>query len=140
MAELDYEFSEDCEVLTWSWTGVPTDDSAPGRDNYFVSVYDNVTGEELVWVPGAEDNAWGEPYSVGVIPGHDVYLFVSNEAHAFYFETDAVVSCETEIETVTTTTVAEPAYIPTETVWDPIMTIVMTIWGIAYRIGRLLAF
>lgn len=130
MADLQHSFSEDCEVLTWSWTGVPTDDSAPGRDSYLVTVHDNVTGEELLWAPGAEDNAWGEPYSVQVTPGHDVYLFVANEAHSFSFETDRVVSC----------TIAEPAYIPTEVVDDPIMTIVMTIWGIAYQLGRLLAF
>ena len=129
MAELDYEFSKDCETLTWSWTGVPTDDSAPGRDNYFTSVTDDETGEVLGWFPGAEDNAWGIPYTVDVTPGHDVYMFVANEAWGFSYETDAVIHCHVEV--------------PVETITDPftsiLMTTIMTIWGILHWIGRFIA-
>jgi hypothetical protein len=112
MTEFHSSCSEDGTELTWYWTGVPTDDREPGLDNYFVQVVDTVTGEPIGWYPGAEDNAWGEPYTVTVTPGRDIYVQVANEAAGFSFETDVVVSCPAPIPTPTTTTTPSDPVLP----------------------------
>ena len=96
----DWECSDDGTELTYWWQGVPTDDREPGLDSYFTSVHDDVTGQELAYNPGAEDNAWGTPYSVAVTPGHRNVLFVANEAAAFHFETDAYATCHATVAQV----------------------------------------
>ncbi len=107
MAELHYECADNGDgtsQFTWHWTGVPTDDREPGLDGYFVRVVvmeDSVeypgfyASEEIGWYPGAEDNAWGEPYTLTVPNGVGLYVQVINEAAAFHFEDDEIVMCHT---------------------------------------------
>ena len=125
--------SSDGTKMTWYWTGVPTDDREPGLDRYFVRVVDTVTEEPIGWFPGAEDNAWGVPYTVDIVPGRDYYVQVINDAAAFHFETDVVVSCP-----VVTTSAVQDSYImeTPHTSWydqqsaDPILTVVMVFWAV----------
>lgn len=91
MADLQHKCDEG--ALTWWWEGVPSDDSGPGKDSYYVAVHNNETGELLYEAPGAEDNAHGEPYTVMVPMDTEIYLIVMNEAESFSFEHDAVVTC-----------------------------------------------
>lgn len=132
MAELNYKCNEDNTELTFHFHGVPVDDSAPGRDGYFLAVYNDDTGENLMWVPGAEDNLHGVDYTVDVEPGADIYLFIANEAHSFSFEQDFVVVCDSNPD------VAWEGPATTDPISAVIMTIVMTVWGIMYQVGRLL--
>ena len=119
----DWECNDDGTELTYWWTGVPTDDRAPGLDNYFTSVHDDVTGKELAYNPGAEDNAYGTPYTVAVTPGHRNVLFVANEAAGFHFETDAYATCYA----TTVAEVVEPAQTVTfPDATDPLSSAVLT--------------
>ncbi len=124
--------SADGTKMTWYWTNVPTDDRAPGLDSYFVQIVDTTTGEPIGWFPGAEDNAWGVPYTITVVPGRDYYIQVINEAQGFHFEDDVVVSCPA---VVTTTTHVHDSYImedPTtyDQVADPVLALVLMAWSL----------
>ncbi len=104
MAELTYkcDLSGDAAALTWWWDGVPSDDSGPGKDSYYIAVHNNETGELIYDAPGAEDNAHGVPYTAMVPADTEIYMLVMNEAESFSFEHDEVVSCPTPVETVET--------------------------------------
>ncbi|GAF79919.1 unnamed protein product [marine sediment metagenome] len=117
----DWECNEDGTELSYWWNGVPTDDRAPGLDGYLTTVHDDVTGRELAYNPGAEDNAYGEPYTVTVTPGHRNVLFVANEAAAFHFETDAYATC---YATVAQVEPAQTVVFPDAT--DPLGSAVLT--------------
>jgi hypothetical protein len=100
MTDLHYECSDQGDgtsLFTWHWSDVPTDDRAPGLDNYFVRVVVDVPPhhETLIEIEGAEDNAWGEPYTITVPNDTPLYVQVINDAQAFWFEYDIVVSCPT---------------------------------------------
>lgn len=117
----DWYCSEDGTQLTYWWNNVPTDDRAPGLDNYLTVVYDDVTGQELAFNPGAEDNAHGEPYTVTVTPGHRIWLGVANEAQGFSFDTDAYATCHAQVQ--------EPQVVaaPEWEMGDPISTLLMLV-------------
>ena len=96
--------------FTWDWTNVPTDDREPGLDSYFVRVVvmeDSVehpgwyASEEIGWFPGAEDNAWGVPYTLTAPNGVGLYVQVINDAEGFRFEDDAIVTCTTVVQPTT---------------------------------------
>ncbi len=130
--------SSDGTKMTWYWTGVPTDDRAPGLDGYFVQVVDTVTEEPIGWFPGAEDNAWGVPYTVDIVPGRDYYVQVVNDAAAFHFETDVVVSCP-----AVTTSHVHDSYIMEnpasyDVIADPVLTLTLMLWGALRGLLRLL--
>ncbi len=136
--------SSDGTKMSWYWTGVPTDDREPGLDNYFVQVVDTVTEEPIGWYPGAEDNAWGEPYTVGpedgFVPGRDFYVQVVNEAAGFHFEDDVIVSCP-----VVTTSHVHDSYIMDnpdsyDQVADPVLSVFMMLWALWHSWQRLLFF
>lgn len=116
MADLQYGCADNGDgtsQFTWAWTNVPTDDREPGLDNYFVRVVvleDSTehpgwyASEEIGWYPGAEDNAWGEPYTLTVPNGVDLYVQVINDAKGFRFEDDEIVTCQTtEVSSMTVT-------------------------------------
>ena len=108
MAELTHKCEDtgnQTALLTWNWTGVPTDDSSPGSDGYYVQVVINEgpeVGVVLYELAGAEDNAWGVDYEVLVPIDTGIYMQVINNADSFWFEDDVVVTCEsTVVETET---------------------------------------
>jgi hypothetical protein len=123
--------SSDGTVMSWYWTGVPSDTRAPGLDGYFVQVVDTVTEEPIGWFLGAEDNAFGVPYSVDIVPGRDYYVQVVNEAAGFHFEDDVVVSCPG-----VTTSAVQDSYIMETPSWydapapDPVLSLTMLIWAL----------
>ncbi len=107
MADLEWSCKDNGDgtsQFTWNWTDVPTDDREPGNDGYFVRVVvmENsveypgfYASEEIGWYPGAEDNAWGEDYTLTAPNGVGLYVQVINEAAAFHFEDDEIVTCVT---------------------------------------------
>ena len=121
--------SADGTKMSWYWTGVPTDDREPGNDDYFVQVVDTVTWEPIGWYDGAEDNAWGVPYTVNIVPGRDYMVQVVNEAKAFHFESDVIVSCPGVTTTVQDSYIMEdPATY--DQVADPVLTLVLMAWSL----------
>ncbi len=116
MADLEWSCKDNGDgtsQFTWNWTDVPTDDREPGLDGYFVRVVvmeDSVehpgwyASEEIGWFPGAEDNAWGEDYTLTIPNEVGIYVQVINDAQGFHFEDDEVIACYS---------VAELPYIPT---------------------------
>jgi hypothetical protein len=132
--------SSDGTKMSWYWTNVPTDDREPGLDRYFVQVVDTTTGEPIGWFPGAEDNAWGVPYTVDIVPGRDYWVQVQNEADGFHFEDDVTVSCP-----AVTTSHVHDSYImddPTtyEQTADPILSVFMVLWALWNFVGRFTLF
>ena len=110
-------------ILTWHYLGVPSDDRAPGLDNYYIRVVIDDgpdAGRVLYELSGAEDNATGTDYAVGVPTDVGIYMQVINAADGFWFEFDRVIMClsdatrdamATETET-TTETAPTPVTLP----------------------------
>ncbi len=110
-------------ILTWHYLGVPSDTERGGRDHYYVRVVINDgpdAGLILYELAGAEDNAHGIDYAVGVPTDVGIYMQVINAADGFWFEFDRVIMCvsdatrdEMATETETTTeTAPAPATLP----------------------------
>ena len=110
-------------ILTWHYLGVPSDSERGGSDHYYVRVViddEPDAGRVLYELAGAEDNAWGTDYAVGVPTDVGIYMQVINAADGFWFEFDRVIMClsdaardamATETETETTTeTLSELPY------------------------------
>ncbi len=145
MAELDYKCEDNGDgtsQFTWHFHGVPTDDREPGLDGYFVRVVvmeDSVehpgwyASEEIGWYPGAEDNAWGEDYTLTVPNGVDLYVQVINEAEAFHFEYDAIVACQTS---VVVTEASSITYLPNTGVGDWLLPIAVTLVAVGSWLVR----
>ena len=107
-------------ILTWHYLGVPSDTTAPGRDHYYVRVVIDDgpdAGRVLFELAGAEDNAYGTDYVVGVPTDVGIYMQVINAADGYWFEFDRVIMCVSDVtrdemaETETTTT-TETAPVP----------------------------
>ena len=103
-AVLDYrceDRGDGTSLFYWNWQDVPTDDREPGLDRYYVQVVNLETSIEIIGIYGAEDNATGTDYVVSVPNDVGLYVLVINEADAFRFEMDAVVTCTAEVAVAT---------------------------------------
>ena len=140
MAELHHKCEDtgnQTALLTWNWTGVPTDDSAPGSDGYYVQVVVDEgpeVGVVLYELAGAEDNAWGVDYEVLVPIDTGIYMQVINNADSFWFEHDEVVTCvSTETSSVQYT---ELPYTGAADWLLPIAVVLVAVGSWLARLGR----
>ncbi len=117
------DLGDESAILTWHYLGVPSDNREPGLDNYYVRVVIDDgpdAGRVLFELAGAEDNAHGTDYAVGVPTDVGIYMQVINAADGFWFEFDRVIMCVSDVtrdematETETTTeTAPAPATLP----------------------------